>query len=379
MKIYCKILIKYFIQLLLLPIRLLPLKQNRVTLLNDLGGYSDSPRCICEYLRRAHLQLEIFFACLPPLPEIEGVHFIKKNSFAFFIKALTSKVFLTNNGNISFMPFSQHTTVINTWHGGGTCKRIVPLRNRTLGVLWDRDMSAKKTQFFLSSCKIFTQGAIQDHLATQESILEIGLPKNDVFFAPTHVKKLREEARHELNIPPSSIFVLYAPTFRSSYRTEERRFLNINEVTLVIHAIEQRTKYNVIFGYRTHRLSNTHLSSGNYINLHDYPDIQKLLCAVDVLITDYSSIAWDFSFTNKPVFIYAPDIKQYESSIGFYMPSKEWPYPVATDIDSLLYNIQNIDISQYLAQVKKFHSLVSSYENGHASQRTAKLILSLLS
>ncbi len=383
MRIYCKILVKYFLHLLLLPLRFFSVKNYRITLLNDLGGYADSPRCVCEHLRALFFTsktLEIYFACTPPFPIISGVKFIKKNSLSFFVKALTSRVFLTNNGSVSFLPFSRKTTVINTWHGGGGCKRIVPVSNRTFGVFWDRDMSANKTHIFLSSCKTFTHGAVEDHLANKSSIYEIGLPKNDIFFDLPQVGKIKKKVRQELNIPTNTYLVLYAPTFRNNIKDNVPDcYLKACDISLVLRALEKRTQRNWLFGYRLHRLTKQHLSASTFIDLQNYPDVQNLLCATDILITDYSSVAWDFSLTLRPIFLFAPDHRQYEKDIGFYMPFAQWPFPVAENIDELVSNILKLDKEDYISKIHNYHSTVGSYEHGYASQLITIKIMSLLS
>ena len=71
-------------------------------------------------------------------------------------------------------------------------------------------------------------------------------------------------------------------------------------------------------GIRLHpKLKDVELDIKNIINLTRYPDIQELLYSADILITDYSSLMWDFSLSKKPCFIYADDLDEYERTHGF--------------------------------------------------------------
>ena len=102
--------------------------------------------------------------------------------------------------------------------------------------------------------------------------------------------------------------------------------------------------------------------------------MQELLCAADILITDYSSCMWDFSLMYKPCFIYATDIDQYKQERDFYTPMSEWPFPIATNTDELINNILNFNQEEYVEKVKQHHKALGSFEDGHACERVCKLI-----
>ena len=74
-----------------------------------------------------------------------------------------------------------------------------------------------------------------------------------------------------------------------------------------------------------------------------YPDIQELLVSSDIAITDYSSCIFDFMLSKKPGFIFATDIKEYNTERGFYYPLESTPFPVASTNDTLAENIRNFD------------------------------------
>ena len=88
-------------------------------------------------------------------------------------------------------------------------------------------------------------------------------------------------------------------------------------------------------------------SNSRLINTDSYDDLQEVICASDAVITDYSSIMWDVSFTDIPCFIYANDIDEYVNSRNFYTQIEKWPFPVAKNIDELKNNILNFDEQKY--------------------------------
>jgi CDP-glycerol glycerophosphotransferase len=102
--------------------------------------------------------------------------------------------------------------------------------------------------------------------------------------------------------------------------------------------------------------------------------MQELLCAADVLITDYSSCMWDFSLTFRPCFIFAPDIKKYRDNRGFYTPIEEWPFPVAETNEQLAYNILNFNEEKYRNDVKQHHVNLGSFEKGTATKQFCQIL-----
>ena len=103
-------------------------------------------------------------------------------------------------------------------------------------------------------------------------------------------------------------------------------------------------------------------------------DMQELLAAADCLITDYSSCAFDFMLTRRPVFLYTPDIREYDTQRGFYYPLTSTPFPLAQNNAELQKNIDSFDEAAYRQKVEAFLAGKGCIEDGHASERVAELI-----
>ena len=89
-----------------------------------------------------------------------------------------------------------------------------------------------------------------------------------------------------------------------------------------LDALEKRFHKKFVLFLRSHPhtgkdifLSNT--GREGIFDVSDYADMQELLCASDILLTDYSSSMWDFSFTGRPCFIFAEDIESYKKERNF--------------------------------------------------------------
>ena len=120
---------KLVIRTLLSPLRLLPVKKNRVFIINNLSHkFAGNPKYVAEYLMENYGdRLDIVLSVKRPEDyehlRQKGFKLVKFNSWQYFIKAMTCRVFLTNSGGYSYLPMRKKQYVINTWHGGGAYKK----------------------------------------------------------------------------------------------------------------------------------------------------------------------------------------------------------------------------------------------------------------
>ena len=144
---------------------------------------------------------------------------------------------------------------------------------------------------------------------------------------------------------------------------------------LITKEIERRFGGKWVFAVRLHpKLKDVKFNATDLINMSFYPDAQELIAAADILITDYSSVMWDFSLRKKPCLIFATDINDYEVKRGFYIPPEEWPYPIATTNSEMVDNIRQFDLEEYQSKVKMHHEAVGNYDVGNACTTVETLI-----
>ncbi len=110
--------------------------------------------------------------------------------------------------------------------------------------------------------------------------------------------------------------------------------------------------------------------SDRIINATNYNNMQELLVASDVLITDYSSSMFDFATTEKPCFIYATDIEKNIKECGFYFDIMELPFSVAQDTKKLVQNITEFNNTAYKKRLQKLFDKVGLCDTGTACRRT---------
>ena len=344
---FLHLLIKKIIHFALHVFWVFPVKKNRITLLNDMSyTYGDSMKYINEYIvKNCKNKYEIIFPVKNANIMVgENCIAVKRNTARFFFYLLTSSVIITNAGGVSYLPLRKTQFAISTWHGGGPYKKT---GNSFIKNKWYEEemrMHKKNVRHILSSCKYFTDYEAKAMLFSEKDCVPCGMPRNDIFFQQDpYTKKLH---------------------------------VSTLDIQRVINAIKNKFGGNSWnFGMRLHpKLSNADIAEKDVIDCTGYPDIQELLYSADILITDYSSLMWDFSLTGRPCFLYADDIDLYEKEHGFYMPSNQWPYPIARNNDEMEKNIASFDKKTYQAALKKHHEDCGSYEQGKACEQIFKLI-----
>lgn len=358
---------------------LYPIEKNKVTLLNELSyTYGDSMKYIDQYIhghRKGKYKIVFPIKKGAILSEYPDDVVVAPGTYQYFKELITSRVIITNAGGVSYLPKRKGQTIISTWHGGGPYKKT---STDVYNSFWYRlqvKMNADNTDYMLSSCRYFTDFEAKSMGYKPHEIIPTGLPRNDVLFADHEA--LKQKVRKHYLIPDDAKFILFAPTFRGNFTNVDSDIADYIELDTdkLVAVLEEKFGGKWICGVRLHpKLANVDLSGLNVINCTTYSDMQELLCCADAIISDYSSLIWDYSFTYRPIFLYAPDIEEYESTRGFYMPSSEWPYPIAHNNEEMVNNILNFDQSKYTAAVKEHHLLSGSYETGTACQKIIKLI-----
>ena len=363
----------YVLRLLILILHIFPVKKNRVIINSYRGGqYSCNPKYISEYLEQSGC-MDIIWAFNKPeefcfLKE-RGIKTVKYNSLKRFYYEATARVSINNVGSYSWIPLRRNQEHINTWHAGGCYKKtgLDEAENRTL-MKKTIQMTADETTLFLSSSKYFSDVSIPQNLGFHGKTLNCGLPRNDDLVKGCR-QDIIEKVRQYYSIPDESFILLCAPTWR--YHNEKIPMMDFDRVK---YAIKIRFGKECVVLYRAHHITGGNVG-GNLISATDYPDMQELLMAADMLITDYSSCIWDYSFTYKPCFLYTPDIDYYIKNRGFNMDIHEWHFPICETNDKLVKSIEQYDEQQHKRNMEQHHTDLGACETGKACEIIGNMIL----
>lgn len=268
---------------------------------------------------------------------------------------------------------------IQTWHGSFGIKKIEnnsQFIQKAKNWLKMAELSSSYTDYWISN-STFETNVYRSAFWNVRQILEYGHPRNDVFFRDE--TSVIEKVRKKLGIEESVNTVLYVPTYRDSGQTEGFHL----EYRRVLDAFKARYGGTWKLLMRIHpkmrdKASDIVPEQGDVVDCSNYPDIQELMIYTDAVITDYSSCIFDFMLSHKPGFLYAVDADGYDAERGLYYPLRETPFPVAADNTELIGNIMTFNQEEYNRKIDDFLKNKGAVEDGHASERTVRLIQSML-
>jgi len=344
--------------------------------IHDRKGFTCNPKYIVKKLVELYGgKLEILWATMHPetCGEIEalGVKVIKSNTPQQLKAYLRTRFFITNDLFPSWALRRWNQKWMQTWHGAMNYKHIgydylAPMSPIAARIF---KLQNRQPNFFLSGGAFFTQDTSKSFRLNPKIFLPTGLPRNDVFFADSSA--LAAKVRKFYNIDPETKLAIFAPTFRRGMQSDTYGL----DFEVLKKALAERFGGSWTILFRNHNFVKGKRKYGGSVDVSAYHDMQELMCAADVLISDYSSCLYDFSLSKKPAFVYATDLDNYRfNDRSFAYPFEKWPYPVATSNAQLAEVIKNFDQADYEAKVAEHLRDAGAHDNGTASQQVAELI-----
>lgn len=374
---FFKVMISEAVRLVTIPLRLLPVKRNCILFTGLTGGksydYSCNPKYLYEYMRE-HFpgRFEYVWAVNDKekyaFLEAEGVKLVRHFTLSSLPALLTAGVVVTNGSYAPWFPFRKKQYVINTWHGGGAYKKV---ENEKPDANWATRKRAKfcagNIDLFLASCKVQEDNMIRKTFLYNGEVLRCGTPRNDRL-VNGDTGEMAERVRRTYHIPDQGKILLYAPTYRNSSVPVE---LDGDRLLSVLGE-----EWFVLGRYHRYQDENMGVSikGEHVIDVMDYPDMQELLAASDMLITDYSSCVWDYAFLKRPCFLFVTDKAEYTENTGFYVGIDEWPFEQAANMDELVEKIRAYDAAKTNMAIEEHLKKLGSYEKGECCCKVAEKI-----
>lgn len=199
--------------------------------------------------------------------------------------------------------------------------------------------------------------------ARESSYLRCGMPRNEELWLADENKKAA--MRKKFGIPESKKVILYAPTWRES--TDGGKSYAIKP-PIHFHEWEKELGNEYVVLFRAHHQTTKVLGVeyNDFVrNASDYPAVNDLMIAADILITDYSAIAFDYSILCRPIFCYAYDYGSYLAERGTYFAVDEkYPNKSCRTESELLQRIKNVDYAAECANTKRFRDEFVQYGVG---------------
>lgn len=351
--------------------RTLPIQQNKIILWSDdFKTFGCSPKYIALYLAENYPEkydivwvLERERAVPADLPT--GIRIVRYFSMEYLKEIATAKVVVCNHRTSDYHFFRKRKGqfYIQTWHSSLRLKKIegdVPQLPESYVEAAKRD--SKKIDLLLSGCR-FSSDIFRRAFWYDGEILEEGTPRCDGFFGDA--ASVKEKVYTYFGIPADKKLALYAPTFRDDKSASLYGFQP--------DKLQESLGADWVIGCRLHPNLNAEIPEGVAIPMSKYPDMQELLRACDLLITDYSSSMFDMAVAGKKCALYVPDLEKYMANErGLYFDLMELPFPKAMDMDALCAVVR--DFADYDMRCTQFLDKIGNFERGNAAQEAAKWI-----
>ncbi len=362
------------------------LKENWVLCESFFGkSYSDSPKYIYEYLCRNYPGKYRFIWVVNKKTKIPfHPTKVKRFSIRYAYYLARCKYDIFNVRQPEWVKKREGNIFLETWHG-------TPLKK----LVFDQEevMAASplyKAQFYrqsrlwdyLVSANHFSTEAFKSAFRYDKEILEYGYPRNDILHSENR-DQLAKAIRKRLRIPEGKKTILYAPTWRDDeyYGRGEYKFA----MKLDLRLLKKELGPDYIVLLRTHYFIADSLDISGLedfaVNVSKYDDISELYLISDLLITDYSSVFFDYANLKRPILFYTYDLDKYRDMLrGFYMDIEtQVPGPLLFTNEEVVDAIRELDLitEQYKDKYAEFYERFCGLEDGHASEMVAKKVFNL--
>ncbi len=343
------------------------------------GGrkFDDSPKAVYEAMIADPRfdEYKLVWAFMRPedytLPRGEK---IKIDTLKYYITLLKAGVWVHNSSMTRGLNFTGISTFeLNSWHGSAI-KRMgsdINSGNKSFGL---KEEYGKKNHVSV----MLAQGQYDVDVFTRafsrpkESFRVIGLPRNDELARVTAVKQ--GEMKERLGISPEKKVLLYAPTFREYEKDGANNCVMAPPIDLKKWESELGDNYVLLFRAHYEVAKVMGVKDDDFVkNVSSYPSLDDLMVASDILISDYSSIFFDYAIQGKPMLSFAYDYDRYEKERGIYFDIRKELDCYIDNEEDLLREIKMMDVPKREEVSKTFRDkYVESY--GNASLQSLDII-----
>jgi CDP-glycerol glycerophosphotransferase len=336
------------------------------------GRYADSPRAIHQELVRRDAALRHVWVLSPDQPVPADAEVVRPHSPAHLRALAQARYVVANDLLPLYYVKTPATTVVQTWHG-------TPLKKIGLDVVDPTYAHARRYRWHLRR-----NSRLWDHLVSQNpfstpifrrafgyrgSVLEVGYPRNDEL---VHAgAETVATTRKRFGIPEGRRTVAFAPTWRDSGARAPELERDVRRL-----AEGLGDDHTVLLRLHRHEASALRGASlpDNVVDVSGHGEINDVLLAADSLVTDYSSLMFDFAVTGRPIHLYVPDLEQYrdiERGWCFDLLT-EGPGPALRTIDELVDAVATGATDS--AAAARFRTRFAPLDDGRAAARVVEAV-----
>ena len=354
-------------------------------------GYLCNPKYIHEYMSNNEKYNNYKFIWAVKNKKevnIKSAKIIKYNGLLYFYYLARSKYWIFNCKMPKYIIKKENQVYLQTWHGTplkrlahdieiGDDKTFYRSKMSREEMTESYDVDVKRYDYFISPNKFSTEKFKSAFKVKSNIIIETGYPRNDFITNITNEKII--EIKKQYNIPLDKKVILYAPTWRdNSFNNKGYTF----ELKVDFNLWKEILGDDFIVIFKPHYLIvNKHEDenlNGFLYSIDEREDINNLYVISDILVTDYSSVFFDYSILKRPIFFYMYDLKEYEEDLrGFYLDiHKDLPGEIIEDENKLLNEIKNYHkyLDRNMNKLEEFNLVYNNFQDGNCSKKVAEIL-----
>lgn len=346
---------------------------------------NDSPKCIYDYLRNdprfADFKLVWAFRDVSKF-EVPCGEKVPLDTLSYYIKVLKARVWVTNVSMTRSLRFTGiHTFQLNTWHGTAIKMIGADVMDKPetfTTVTRKRKTTPDKNLMYLAQGEHDVKVWQRAFLLSKENISCIGLPRNDQLVTDNK-PEIIEGLKLKIGIPHDKKVIMYAPTFRDYSKKGGKYLVLAPPIDLKKWERELGKEYVLLF--RAHpsivEVMNVDENNSFVKNVSSYPYLNELMLVSDMLISDYSSILFDYSILGRPMLSFAFDYDEYVKERGVYFDIRKSLIALDNE-DSLLNAVKKMDITKSKEIAIAFREKYVQYY-GNATEKAVNIIYNKIS
>lgn len=350
-------------------------------------NYTGNPRYIYEEMVCQGLdeEYECIWFLFDTSIEIPGrCKKIRNNYFPYFWYLMRAGFWVFDSRQPLYCRKKKSVTYIQTWHGTPLKKLALDMDRMDMG--GSTDINDYHRQF-LVTCKDWDYLISQNNFSTEifrscfafkdRPILEIGYPRNDILIRDNKKDKIIEYKKM-LGLPLDKKIILYAPTWRDNEFSVKGKYKFASKLNFDKAQKELSDEY--IFIVKYHYLVSDKIDWSPYegfvYTFDETKDIAWLYLVSDMMITDYSSVMFDYSLLKRPMLFFAYDLQDYKENLrGFYFDFvEEAPGPISRDTNQLINDIKSYEPLKWEDKYQTYSNKYNHVDDGHASEKVIDLI-----
>lgn len=304
------------------------------------------------------------------VPNITFVHY---QSVSYIIHLATAKYLINDTTFPSYFQKRKEQIYANMWHGTPLKTMGLDIKNKGFADHKNIQRNFLLTDYMISPNQFTYEKLLKSHdifTIYNGEVVNIGYPRVDLMFKADWV-----QLRKKLSIAAHKKVILYAPTWRGTIGGKKNESAKLLQD---VQFIQQSVSDDYIVLLKSHYYAHRFFTEqgADHICIPNEMDTNELLSIVDVLITDYSSIFFDFLPTNRPILFYAYDEEEYVEKRGTYIPLSDLPGPICKTVSDIVDRLLHIDEvkKNYERTYQDFLRRFCYHDDGKATERFVDVV-----